>query len=114
MSDDRFPVVLVFSPAQREVIEEVWHVQPGTTLAGVLTLSGWRERFALDRSDALTFGIWGRVASLQTELRPCDRIELYRPLKADPKVARRERFRKQGSKAAGLFAQRRPGAKSGY
>jgi uncharacterized protein len=29
-------------------------------------------------------------------------------------VARRERFAKQGARTSGLFAQRRPGAKSGY
>jgi len=29
-------------------------------------------------------------------------------------VARRERFRKQGTRGAGLFANRRPGAKPGY
>ena len=32
----------------------------------------------------------------------------------DPKVARRERFSKQGAGTAGLFAQRRQGAKPGY
>ncbi|MGH8819682.1 MAG: RnfH family protein, partial [Rhodoferax sp.] len=31
-----------------------------------------------------------------------------------PKVARRERFRKQGARTAGLFAKKRPGAKPGY
>jgi putative ubiquitin-RnfH superfamily antitoxin RatB of RatAB toxin-antitoxin module len=37
-----------------------------------------------------------------------------RTLKVDPKVARRERFVKQGAKAAGLFSQRRAGGKAGY
>jgi hypothetical protein len=41
-------------------------------------------------------------------------VELVRPLLVDPKVARRERFRRQGSRAAGLFAGRRPGSKPGY
>jgi hypothetical protein len=41
-------------------------------------------------------------------------VELYRPLLVDPKVARRERFRRQGARNTGLFAQRRPGAKPGY
>jgi uncharacterized protein len=39
---------------------------------------------------------------------------VYRPLLVDPKVARRERFRTQGARAAGLFAKKRPGAKPGY
>jgi len=39
---------------------------------------------------------------------------LWRPLRVDPKLARRERFGQQGARAAGLFARRRPGAKPGY
>ena len=47
-------------------------------------------------------------------VRPGDRVEIYRPLKVDPKVARRERFVRQGARATGLFARRRPGGKAGY
>jgi putative ubiquitin-RnfH superfamily antitoxin RatB of RatAB toxin-antitoxin module len=47
-------------------------------------------------------------------LRDQDRVEVYRPLRVDPKVARRERFVKQGARAAGLFVKRRVGAKPGY
>ena len=62
----------------------------------------------------LAVGIWGRKAGPLEVLRDNDRLEIYRPLTVDPKVARRERFRKQGSRATGLFASRRPGAKPGY
>ena len=58
--------------------------------------------------------MWGRTVPLSHVLRQDDRVELYRPLKVDPKVARRERFVKQGAKSAGLFAKKRPGAKAGY
>ena len=43
-----------------------------------------------------------------------DRLELLQPLKVDPKVARRERFVRQGAKSAGLFAKTQPGGKAGY
>jgi putative ubiquitin-RnfH superfamily antitoxin RatB of RatAB toxin-antitoxin module len=59
-------------------------------------------------------GIWGRAASAQEVLKDGDRLECYRPLLVDPKVARRERFAQQGARSAGLFAKRRPGAKAGY
>jgi hypothetical protein len=39
---------------------------------------------------------------------------VYRALKVDPKVARRERFARQGARTTGLFARQRPGGKSGY
>ena len=59
-------------------------------------------------------GIWGRRCTLTTPLHEGDRLEVYRPLRVDPKVARRERFKGQGARTAGLFARRRPGAKPGY
>ncbi len=59
-------------------------------------------------------GVWGRKASASQVLRERDRIEIYRPLQVDPKVARRERFRKQGARTSGLFAHKRDGGKAGY
>ena len=62
----------------------------------------------------LTAGIWGRAAMPSQVLENGDRVELYRALRVDPKVARRERFKGQGSRGAGLFAKRRVGGKAGY
>lgn len=107
-------VMLVFSPARRVTVESALELPDGSTVATALTISHWRERFALDARNDLTFGIWNHPATLHTLLKPDDRVEIYRPLSVDPKRARRERFRKQGAKAAGLFAARRPGAKPGY
>ena len=59
-------------------------------------------------------GIWGKKVPWTQVVQAEDRIELYRPLKVDPKVARRERFAKQGARSTGLFASKRPGAKAGY
>lgn len=42
-----------------------------------------------------SIGIFGRVVTPSTGLRDGDRIELYRPLKIDPKQARRRRAQKQ-------------------
>jgi putative ubiquitin-RnfH superfamily antitoxin RatB of RatAB toxin-antitoxin module len=64
--------------------------------------------------DALQTGVWGRKAAPDDVLRDGDRVELYRELKVDPKVARRARFSKQGARSTGLFSKRRAGAKSGY
>jgi sulfur carrier protein len=62
----------------------------------------------------LQTGVWGRKQPPDHVLRQGDRVELYRALKVDPKVARRERFSKQGARTTGLFSKRRAGAKSGY
>lgn len=60
------------------------------------------------------FGIWGRSAGLDALLADGDRVECCRPLTVDPKVARRQRFARQGARTAGLFASRRAGGKAGY
>ena len=107
-------IALVFAPAAREVHELSLSVPEGTTLKEALRLAGWLERFPCIEQGSVAIGVWGRKASATTLLRPGDRVEMYRPLTVDPKVARRERFVRQGAKTAGLFAKRREGAKAGY
>lgn len=107
-------IVLVFAPAAREVHELRFVVPEGTTLREALRLAGWLERFPDIEQAPMAVGIWGRKASATTLLKQGDRVEIYRELRVDPKVARRERFVGQGSRGAGLFAQRRPGSKAGY
>jgi putative ubiquitin-RnfH superfamily antitoxin RatB of RatAB toxin-antitoxin module len=58
--------------------------------------------------------VWGKPVDSNTVLKNGDRLEVLRPLLVDPKEARRLRFNQQGSRAAGLFATRRQGAKAGY
>jgi len=86
----------------------------GASVRDALRASGWGASQPEDGLAAVEAGIWGRRCTLEQPVREGDRVEIYRPLVVDPKVARRERFRKQGARAAGLFAQRRPGGKQGY
>ncbi len=107
-------VVLVRS-AQPRTVEEV-HLQlpDGVAIAEALAMAGWSMSMEKSQGTSWTCGIWGRKAAPDTVLRDGDRVELYRDLRVDPKVARRERFVGQGSRNAGLFAQRRPNSKAGY
>ena len=59
-------------------------------------------------------GIWGHKVPWAQLVNADDRIELYRPLKVDPKVARRQRFKRQGKGRTGLFANRKSGSAAGY
>lgn len=59
-------------------------------------------------------GVWGRVVTPEQLLRAEDRVEVYRALTVDPKMARRQRFARQGARTTGLFARQRPGGKAGY
>ena len=101
-------VTVLHSPASRQVREHVLDLAGGATVADALSACGLQVQQGED------VGVWGRRAAPAQVLRDGDRVELCRPLLVDPKVARRERFRKQGARAAGLFAKRRPGAKPGY
>ncbi len=112
---DGMKITLVYAPAARELLECELELPQGSTLADALQCSGWLTQHPELGSDAaICCGIWGRKAARETALRDADRVEFWRGLRVDPKVARRERFRSQGAKTAGLFAQRRPGAKWGY
>ncbi|MOA05008.1 Persistence and stress-resistance antitoxin PasI [compost metagenome] len=70
---------------------------PGASLLDALRAVGLE-------ASAWPAGIWGRRAERSQLLRDGDRVELYRSLLVDPKVARRQRFARQGARGAGLFA----------
>lgn len=68
----------------------------GATVADALALARMNERVpGLDMS-ALGTGIFGHKATPETVLADGDRIELLRPLLADPKQARRRRQMQSG------------------
>ncbi len=110
-------ICVMLSPATRMVIERQLALPTGSTVQQALHASGLLTDFPeldLNNPGLWLVGVWGRKTSLGHVLRDLDRVELYRPLTVDPKVARRERFQKQGTQRAGLFAKRRAGAKAGY
>ena len=66
-------------------------VPQGATLQQAIVQSGLlRERPEVDLA-AMQVGIYGKKKTLDTVLREHDRVEVYRPLIADPKNARRRR-----------------------
>ena len=107
-------VSLVYSPQARKVEEHFLQLAEGSTIAQALKESGVLKQIPETVLQTLELGVWGKKVPAHTVLQHNDRIELYRPLAVDPKVARRERFAKQGTRGAGLFAKRRAGAKAGY
>ncbi|HSI53761.1 MAG: RnfH family protein [Ramlibacter sp.] len=114
MADPAIRVVVLYSPAPRVVHEWPLELPPGANVLQALEASGLRAGFPDADLLSAPAGIWGRKARPEHVLREGDRVEIYRPLKVDPKLARRERFRQQGARAAGLFARKRDGAKPGY
>ena len=107
-------IALVFAPQARTVLEKTVRLPYGSTVRDAVLATGWHSRPEVREliekgSDAarLSCGIWSKPCALSQVLQEGDRVELYRSLLVDPKIARRERFARQGSRTAGLFARKR-------
>jgi len=68
-------------------------VAAGTTAEQAVRQSGVLERFPEIDLDRQAVGLFARVCALQQVLREGDRVEIYRPLKIDPKALRRQAAR---------------------
>jgi putative ubiquitin-RnfH superfamily antitoxin RatB of RatAB toxin-antitoxin module len=66
-------------------------VDAGTTLKQAIELSGLLTLYPQINLMKDKTGIFGKIAKLDTILREKDRVEIYRPLIADPKQVRKER-----------------------
>ena len=84
--------VVYASPAQQFVRN--LELPAGATVADAIERSAIVAAVGLERVDARQVGVFGRLVDATTVLRDGDRVEIYRPLKIDPKEARRQRARK--------------------
>jgi len=66
-------------------------IKNGSTLKEAIEASGILETFEQIDLSKDRVGIFAKFASLDTILRDKDRVEIYRPLVADPKKARKDR-----------------------
>jgi putative ubiquitin-RnfH superfamily antitoxin RatB of RatAB toxin-antitoxin module len=67
----------------------------GSTVEAAIRRSGLLDAYPEIELKAAGQGIFGRTASLDTPLRDGDRVEIYRPLAADPTELRRRRAARQ-------------------
>ena len=86
-------VEVVYALPHVQIVESL-QVPAGTTLREALERSGIFLRYPEIIADSMPIGICGRRAETSAVLRAFDRIEIYRPLIADPKQARRTRARR--------------------
>ena len=88
-------VEVAYATEEKQLIVEV-DVEEGTTLRQAAIRSGIDHEFdGLDLNDA-PMGVFGRKVPKpdQEEVKEGDRVEIYRPLKIDPKQARLNRAAK--------------------
>lgn len=105
-------ITVVLQAGQGVLEERMVGLPAGATVADALR-AGADAGLAVP-APAPAVGVWGRIVQPDDKLRPGDRVEVYRALTVDPKVARRQRFKSQGARTTGLFARQRPGGKAGY
>ena len=86
-------VVVAFSPRAGEVDEVGLDLPSGATVRDALIASGLPQRHPQFDFAALKVGVWGKLREASDALRDRDRVEFYRPLKVDPKEARRVRYK---------------------
>ena len=80
-------------------------VEVGATAQDAIHRSGVLTHFPEINLDINKVGIFGKLGQLNTPLRAGDRVEIYRPLSADPKEMRRQRAM-QGKKINGSVRAR--------
>ena len=66
----------------------------GTTLEQAIIESGILDLFDDIDLSVNSVGVWNKMAKLTDEVNDLDRIEIYRPLLADPKEVRKRRAEK--------------------
>lgn len=76
-------------PARQELIE--LKLPQGSTIQQAVEASGLLQRYPEIELAKAKVGIYGKLAKLDTALRDKDRVEIYRPLIADPKEVRKQR-----------------------
>jgi putative ubiquitin-RnfH superfamily antitoxin RatB of RatAB toxin-antitoxin module len=77
-------VYVCYAVDQREWIRTM-QVEPGTTIGQAIEQSGVLEAFPDINLTTAPVGIYAKKKTLDTVLRERDRVEIYRPLVADPK-----------------------------
>jgi len=90
MADDAISIEVAYArPDEQRIIS--LQVPEGTTVGDAIARSGITELFPEINVAQAKMGIWGKLSREDAVLQPGDRVEIYRPLIADPKEARKKR-----------------------
>lgn len=103
-------VEVAYARPDVQVILEV-DVPEGATVEEAIRRSGILERFPEIDLSSQKVGVFAKVAPLSQPLREWDRVEIYRPLIADPKAARRQRAQKDSARKEGSKREGNPPAR---
>ena len=88
--NDKTSIEIAYATPDKQLILDC-EVASGTTVRQAVKQSGIEQQFPEIDPDTCDVGIFGKVVAADQQLQPGDRIEIYRPLIADPKEIRRQR-----------------------
>ena len=83
-------VEVVYGDPQRQTLRQL-RLAAGATVADAIAAAELERDWPELELDPDAVGVWGRKVSLGQALKSGDRVEVYRPLLADPKEVRRAR-----------------------
>ncbi|MBA3024317.1 MAG: RnfH family protein [Gammaproteobacteria bacterium] len=90
MNTENIDIELVYALPQEQALLK-FKVPAGTTLGDAVRLSGILDKHPEIDPEKAKYGIFGKLSKADVVMRERDRIEIYRPLIADPKEVRRKR-----------------------
>ena len=94
---EKYFIEVVYALPEEQVLITL-DVEQGTTVEQAVKLSGVLEKFPDIDLTKNKLGIFGKATKADQVLRDKDRVEIYRPLIADPKESRRKRAEKKEAK----------------
>lgn len=97
ITDKMLSIEVVYGMPNKQVLLTTC-VPEGTTIERAIELSGITSHFPEIKPAEAKVGIFSRVEKLSSILKSGDRVEIYRPLIADPKEMRKLRAAKMAKK----------------
>jgi putative ubiquitin-RnfH superfamily antitoxin RatB of RatAB toxin-antitoxin module len=89
-SAETIPVEVAYALPDRQALLAL-EVPAGASIADAIAQSGILEKFPEIDLDKNKVGVFGKLGKLTDGLHAGDRVEIYRPLIADPKEVRKQR-----------------------
>ena len=90
MSEETIKIEVIYALAQRQEIARLT-LPEGSTAQQAIEASGFLQKFPEIDLSKNKLGVYAKLVKPDTILRDRDRVEIYRPLIADPKEVRKQR-----------------------
>ena len=93
MADETITVEVCYARADKQEVVNV-RLPAGATVLAALEACGLLEKYPEIDVKKNKVGVWNKLSKVDNTLRDRDRVEIYRPLIADPKEVRKQRAAK--------------------